>query len=185
MFDKNGIRVKDEEGYSYESSDEESDYFDDSDDEPALLKELRRGSASQVLESNTPKDMRKPTISYWMNKIDEMLGDDESEMSFDDLLNGQGFTQEQKMSIKSIRQSMRMSGAVLDVKQMDEMQNLYSQLEVLRQDVKEEEKKQVEVESKQQETMTKIKRLFLEAEKTSQEFKDIPTSVQVSQNENE
>ena len=88
MFDKNGIRVKDEEGYSYESSDEESDYFDDSDDEPALLKELRRGSASQVLESNTPKDMRKPTISYWMNKIDEMLGDDESEMSFDDLLNG-------------------------------------------------------------------------------------------------
>ena len=185
MFDKNGIRVKDEEGYAYESSDEESDYFDDSDDEPALLKELRRGSASQVLESNTPKDMRKPTISYWMNKIDEMLGDDESEMSFDDLLNGQGFTQEQKMSIKSIRQSMRMSGAVLDVKQMDEMQNLYSQLEVLRQDVKEEEKKQVEVESKQQETMTKIKRLFLEAEKTSQEFKDIPTSVQVSQNENE
>ena len=60
---------------------------------------------------------------------------------------------------------------------MDEMQNLYSQLEVLRQDVKEEEEKQVEVKTKQQETMTKIRRLFLEAEKTSQEFKDIPTTI--------
>ena len=37
--------------------------------------------------------MRKPTISYWMNKIDEVLGDDESEMSFDDILNG-SFTAE-------------------------------------------------------------------------------------------
>ena len=117
MFDKHGVRVKAEDGYTYESSEEEeSEFFDDSDDEPALLKELRRGSASQVIESNTPKDMRKPTISYWMNKIDEVLGDDESEISFDDLLNGQGFTQEQKMSIKSIRKSMRQSGAVLDVK---------------------------------------------------------------------
>jgi hypothetical protein len=38
--------------------------------------------------------MRKPTISYWMNKIDEVLGDDESEMSFDDILNGGDFTAE-------------------------------------------------------------------------------------------
>ena len=41
----------------------------------------------------------------------------------------------------SIRNSMRMSGAILDVKQMDEMQNLYAQLENLRQDVKQEEEK--------------------------------------------
>ena len=89
--------------------------------------------------------MRKPTISYWMNKIDEVLGDDESEMSFDDILNG-SFTAEQRMSI---RNSMRQSGALLDVKQMDEMQNLYAQLENLRQDVKQEEEKQVEVQNQQ------------------------------------
>lgn len=125
MFNKQGVQVNQEEGYSYESSSEEEDSFhSESDpDEPALLKELRRGSASQVLVSNTPKDMRKPTISYWMNKIDEVLGDDESEMSFDDILNGGDFTVEQRMSI---RQSMRQSGAILDVKQMDEMQNLYA-----------------------------------------------------------
>ena len=125
--------------------------------------------------------MRKPTISYWMNKIDEVLGDDESEMSFDDILSG-NFTAEQRMSI---RNSMRQSGALLDVKQMDEMQNLYSQLENLRQDVKQEEAKQVEVQNQQQETMTKIKRLFLEAEKTSQEFKDIPVALKVTSNTNE
>ena len=90
--------------------------------------------------------MRKPTISYWMNKIDEVLGDDESEMSFDDILSGGNFTAEQRMSI---RNSMRMSGAILDVKQMDEMQNLYAQLENLRQDVKQEEEKQVEVQNQQ------------------------------------
>ena len=90
--------------------------------------------------------MRKPTISYWMNKIDEVLGDDESEMSFDDILSGGNFTTEQRMSI---RNSMRMSGAILDVKQMDEMQNLYAQLENLRQDVKQEEEKQVEVQNQQ------------------------------------
>ena len=126
--------------------------------------------------------MRKPTISYWMNKIDEVLGDDESEMSFDDILNGGDFTAEQRMSI---RNSMRQSGALLDVKQMDEMQNLYAQLENLRQDVKQEEAKQVEVQNQQQETMTKIKRLFLEAEKTSQEFKDIPEPLKVSSNTND
>ena len=90
--------------------------------------------------------MRKPTISYWMNKIDEVLGDDESEMSFDDILSSGNFTAEQRMSI---RNSMRMSGAILDVKQMDEMQNLYAQLENLRQDVKQEEEKQVEVQNQQ------------------------------------
>lgn len=95
MFNKQGVQVNKEEGYSYESSSEEDSFHSESDpDEPALLKELRRGSASQVLVSNTPKDMRKPTISYWMNKIDEVLGDDESEMSFDDILNGGDFTVE-------------------------------------------------------------------------------------------
>lgn len=75
--------------------------------------------------SDTPKDMRKPTIGYWMNKIDEVLGDDqESEMSFDDIM-GSGVNLEHKNSIRSIRQSIRHSGTILDVKQLDEMQVLY------------------------------------------------------------
>ena len=96
MFNKQGVPVNKEDGYSYESSSEGEDSFQtESDpDEPALLKELRRGSTSQVLVSNTPKDMRKPTISYWMNKIDEIIGDEESEISFDDILNGGEFTME-------------------------------------------------------------------------------------------
>ena len=48
MFNKQGVPVNQEDGYSYESSSEEEDSFhSESDpDEPALLKELRRGSAS-------------------------------------------------------------------------------------------------------------------------------------------
>ena len=41
------MNVTKEDGYSYESSDEETSFHSESDDdEPALLKELRRGSAS-------------------------------------------------------------------------------------------------------------------------------------------
>ena len=76
--------------------------------------------------SDTPKDMRKPTIGYWMNKIDEVLGEDqESEMSFDDIMSSGVFNVEHKNSIRSIRQSIRHSGTILDVKQLDEMQVLY------------------------------------------------------------
>ena len=47
MFNKQGVQVNQEEGYSYESSSEEDSFHSESDpDEPALLKELRRGSAS-------------------------------------------------------------------------------------------------------------------------------------------
>ena len=76
MFNKQGVNVAQEDDLSYESSDEDSFHTESDPDEPALLKELRRGSASQVLVSDTPKDMRKPTIGYWMNKIDEVLGED-------------------------------------------------------------------------------------------------------------
>ena len=41
------MNVTKEDGYSYESSEEETSFHTESDDdEPALLKELRRGSAS-------------------------------------------------------------------------------------------------------------------------------------------
>ena len=41
------MNVNKEDGYSYESSDEETSFHTESDDdEPELLKELRRGSAS-------------------------------------------------------------------------------------------------------------------------------------------
>ena len=48
MFNKQGVQVNKEDGYSYESSSEgEESFHTESDpDEPELLKELRRGSAS-------------------------------------------------------------------------------------------------------------------------------------------
>ena len=56
---------------------------------------------------------------------------------------------------------------------MDEVQNLYEQLAELRQNVKEEEKKQ----EGQEELKAKIQKLFEEAEQTNQEFKNIPNSL--------
>ena len=46
MFNKQGVNVAQEDDLSYESSDEDSFHTESDPDEPALLKELRRGSAS-------------------------------------------------------------------------------------------------------------------------------------------
>ena len=116
----------------------------------------------------------KPSIAYVIEKIDEILESEqssESKMSFEELL--------------SMRNTLRESGYIKDIKQMDEIQDLFQQLEGLRQNIKNEEEKQEGVKAQQKEMKDRIINLFLEAEKTNQEFKNIPTTAQVSQNEQE
>ena len=97
-----------------------------------------------------------------MGMIDEVLNEAESR--------GTKITES---DILDFRSSIRQEGYICDIKKMDEVQNLYEQLAELRQNVKEEEKKQ----EGQEELKAKIQKLFEEAEQTNQEFKNIPNSV--------
>ena len=105
---------------------------------------------------------RKKSISYLMGMIDEVLNEAESR--------GTKITD---ADILDFRSSIRQEGYICDIKKMDEVQNLYEQLAELRQNVKEEEKKQ----EGQEELKAKIQKLFEEADQTNQEFKNIPNSV--------
>ena len=66
-----------------------------------------------------------------MGMIDEVLNEAESR--------GTKITE---ADILDFRSSIRQEGYICDIKKMDEVQNLYEQLAELRQNVKEEEKKQ-------------------------------------------
>ena len=79
-----------DEEFKYESSDSEPSDLDDELEE-RKISSLR--CASEVKQSSKFKEAltRKPTVSFWVNKIDEVLNDDaESELSFDEFTLGQG-----------------------------------------------------------------------------------------------
>ena len=106
-------------------------------------------------------------------------------MTFDnDMAIEQGLSSEQGQSSIPLRQISQTSGP-FEVTQLKEMQNLFTQLEDLRQDVWTLEEEKVEKQKKKLETMTKINQLFLQADKTNQEFKDIPNSLQACNNNKE
>ena len=96
-------------------------------------------------EVKAPSLMRKPTISYWIKQMEELLDDDksvesseETDIDFDAEL-AKGSSKEILLSGLSRRLSRR--DTILDVKQLEEMQQLYKQLEDLRQGVKNQEER--------------------------------------------
>ena len=71
---------------------------------------------------------------------------------------------------------MSLNEDTTDVQELDEVQDLFTQLAELRKSLESEESK----EAGKEKLKARIHHLFEEAEQTNQEFKDIPTSVQVN-----
>ena len=96
--------------------------------------------------------------SFWINKIDDALKSNTSDNSEDDM-------QVQKQSFGGNDYSLA------DVKELEEVKNLYSQLDEIRQDVVENEEIVRERRSSQRMTLDKLKTLIGEVEKTNDEIK--------------
>ena len=141
-----------------------------------MLRAASEVAPMRVQRSKTQKEelINQPRVSFWIEKIDDLLEEnEESELSFDEFDLAGDISPEQLLR-RTTRKSMRKSIAVMDVVQQEEMVKLYEQLEELREAVAKNEEEEVETKAEQEATMKRINQLFVEAEQTNQEFKDMP-----------
>ena len=88
-----------------------------------------------------PKLMRKPTISYWIKQMEDLLDDEKSYMASEETAIDFDAELAKGPSKELLLSSLSQSDTILDVKQLEEMQQLYKQLEDLRQEVKNQEER--------------------------------------------